>query len=64
MGTIQPAVVGFSWDVAVDLSQKQHRTRLSPSAIKGLLKIAGHWKLRDEDTRVCWAGYPVAAFMR
>lgn len=62
MGTIQPAVVGFSWDVAVDLSQKQHRTRLSPSAIKGLLKIAGHWKLRDDDTRGLLGGISSGGF--
>ena len=62
MGTIQPAVVGFSWDVAVDLSLKQHRARLSPSAIKGLLKIAAHWKLRDEDTRALLGGISSGGF--
>jgi len=51
MALLQQPVVGFSWDTAVDLSRKDHRLRLSPSAIKGLLRIATKWKLRDEDTR-------------
>src|SRR6266480_1849707 len=52
MTTLQQAVVGFSWDTAVDLSKKENRARLSSSAITGLLRIAEHWKLRDDDTRV------------
>ena len=56
MATLQQAVVGFSWDTAVDLSRKENRTRLSPAAIKGLLRIAIHWNLRDEDTRVLLGG--------
>lgn len=62
MTTIQQAVVGFSWDTAVDLSGKENRTRLSPAAIKGLLRIATHWKLRDEDTRVLLGGISSGSF--
>jgi hypothetical protein len=62
MATIQQAVVGFSWDTAVDLSKKENRTRLSRSAIKGLLRIATHWKLRDEDTRVLLGGISSGSF--
>lgn len=51
MATMQQTVVGFSWDTAVDLSSKENRARLSPSATKGLLRIAAHWKLKDDDTR-------------
>jgi len=59
---IQQAVVGFSWDTAVDLFQKENRTRLSPSAIKALLRIAAHWKLRDEDTRDLLGGISSGSF--
>lgn len=62
MATMQPAVVGFSWDAAVDLSSKENRTRLSPAAIKGLLRIATHWKLRDEDTRGLLGGVSSGSF--
>lgn len=62
MGTMQQAVVGFSWDTAVDLSRKENRTRLSPAATKGLLRIATHWKLRDEDTRVLLGGISNGSF--
>ena len=62
MATLQPAVVGFSWDTAVDLSRKENRTRLSPAAIRGLLRIAMHWNLRDEDTRVLLGGMSSGSF--
>jgi hypothetical protein len=62
MATMQSAVVGFSWDTAVDLSKKENRTRLSSSAIRGLLRIAAHWKLRDEDTRALLGGMSSGSF--
>ena len=62
MPTMQQAVVGFSWDTAVDLSRKENRTRLSPAAIKGLLRIATHWKLRDDDTRGLLGGISNGSF--
>jgi len=62
MATMQQAVVGFSWDTAVDLSRKENRTRLSPAAIKGLLRIAARWKLRDDDTRVLLGGISSGSF--
>ena len=62
MATLQPAVVGFSWDTAVDLSKKENRTRLSTSAIRGLLRIAEHWKLRDEDARALLGGMSSGSF--
>jgi hypothetical protein len=60
--TMQQAVVGFSWDTAVDLSRKENRARLSPAAIKGLVRIAEHWNLRDEDTRVLLGGMSSGSF--
>ena len=62
MALLQQAVVGFSWDSAVDLSRKENRARLSPSAIKGLIRIAKHWKLRDDDTRVLLGGMSNGSF--
>jgi len=62
MATMQQAVVGFSWDVAVDLSRKENRARLSPAAIKGLLRISKHWKLRDDDTRALLGGMSSGSF--
>jgi Protein of unknown function (DUF2384) len=62
MATLQQAVVGFSWDTAVDLSKKETRLRLSRSAIRGLLRIASHWHLRDEDTRAMLGGVSNGSF--
>ena len=62
MALMQPAVVGFSWDTAADLSRKENRTRLSPPAIKGLMRIAKHWDLRDDDTRVLLGGMSNGSF--
>jgi hypothetical protein len=59
---LQPVVVGFSWDTAVDLSKKENLTRLSPAAIKGILRIADHWQLRDEDTRALLGGISNGTF--
>ncbi len=62
MATLQQVVVGFSWNSAVDLSQRENRNRLSRAAIKGLLRIATHWKLRDEDTRALLGGMSSGSF--
>ena len=62
MATLQQPVAGFSWDTAVDLSKKENRARLSPAAIKGLLRIAKHWKLRDDDTRGLLGGVSSGSF--
>lgn len=62
MATMQSAVVGFTWDLAVDLSRKENRARLSPAAVKGLVRIADHWSLRDDDTRVLLGGMSNGSF--
>jgi uncharacterized protein (DUF2384 family) len=62
MATLQPTVVGFSWDTASDFSQKRTRSHLSPAAIKGLLRISTHWRLRDEDARVLLGGISNGSF--
>lgn len=62
MASFQSVVAGFSWDTAVDLSRKENRSRLSASAIKGLLRISERWKLRDEDTRELLGGMSSGSF--
>lgn len=62
MATMQQAVAGFSWDPAVDLSRKDNRTRLSPAAVKGVLRIADRWKLNAEDTRALLGGISNGSF--
>ena len=59
---LQQLVAGYSWPTAVDLSRKESRARLSPAAIKGLLRIAAHWKLKDEDTRALLGGISSGSF--
>ena len=62
MAIMQSAVAGFSWDLAVDLSRKENRARLSPAAIKGLKRITEQWDIRDEDTRVLLGGMSNGSF--
>jgi hypothetical protein len=62
MATLQQAVPGFFWDTAVSLANRENRARLSPSAVKGLFRIAKHWKLRDEDTRALLGGLSSGSF--
>ena len=62
MATIQQAVVGFSWDTALDLSKKENRARLSGAAIKGVIRVAARWNLRDEDTRALLGGISSGSF--
>lgn len=62
MATLQQAVAGFSWDSAVSLSSKENRIRLSPAAVKGVLRIAAQWNLRDGDTRALLGGLSTGSF--
>jgi hypothetical protein len=62
LATLQQLVAGYSWPAAVDLSLKNNRSRLSPAAIKGLLRIASHWKLKDDDTRALLGGISSGSF--
>lgn len=40
----------------VDLSRKDERERLSPSAVRAFLSIMERWKIRDEDARQLLGG--------
>jgi hypothetical protein len=46
----------------VDLSNKDVVRRLSPTAVKGFLKIAVLWELRDEDARQLLGGMSNGAY--
>jgi hypothetical protein len=62
MAVMEQAVVGFSSPPAVDLSSRENRVRLGPAAIKGILRVAARWKLRDDDTRVLLGGISSGSF--
>jgi hypothetical protein len=51
MVTLNRPLTRLGWDKPADLSNKDVIRRLSPSAIKGFLKIVILWELRDEDAR-------------
>lgn len=62
MATMQSAVVGFSWESAVDLTRKENRARLSPAAVKGLMRLAARWQIRDDDARILLGGMSNGSF--
>ena len=62
MATLNRAPAGLGWDQPADLSNKHIVKRLSPSAVKGFLKIAALWELRDEDARQLLGGMSNGAF--
>lgn len=51
-----PGVLGFSWNKAADLSDKEVRERLSGSAIPAFFKITRAWQLREEAERQLLGG--------
>lgn len=62
MATVNRPLTGLGWDQPADLSNKDVVKRLSPSAVKGFLKIAALWELRDEDARQLLGGMSNGAF--
>jgi hypothetical protein len=52
----------FEPAVLIDLNEKSERERLSKSALTGFFKLAGAWKLRDEDARELLGGLSSSAF--
>lgn len=53
---VLPNVVGYALDASPDLSNPQTRERLSPSAIKGFLRIMEKWGIKDPDARQLLGG--------
>jgi Protein of unknown function (DUF2384) len=62
MATLNRSLSGLGRDQPVDLSNKDVVRRLSPSAVKGFLKIAVLWELRDEDARQLLGGMSNGAY--
>jgi hypothetical protein len=62
MATLNRPLTGLAWDQAADLSNKDVVKRLSPPAVKGFLKIAALWELRDEDARQLLGGISNGAY--
>ncbi|MDW5265487.1 MULTISPECIES: antitoxin Xre/MbcA/ParS toxin-binding domain-containing protein [Acidobacteriaceae] len=51
-----PHIAGYAFDVSRDLSSPPTRERLSPSAIKGFLRIMEKWEIKDSDARQLLGG--------
>lgn len=62
MATLNKPLTGANWNRPADLSDKAIAKRLSPAAVKAFLKIAGLWKLRDENARQLLGGISNGAF--
>jgi hypothetical protein len=62
MATLKRPLAGSGWDQPADLSNKDVVRRLSPTAVKGFLKIAVLWELRDEDARQLLGGMSNGAY--
>ena len=62
MATLNRPLAGLGWDQPADLSNKDVARRLSPLAVKGFLKIAVLWELRDEDARQLLGGMSNGAY--
>lgn len=52
----------FEPSTLVDLNSKAERERLSRSALCGFFRLAGRWKLRDEDARELLGGLSSSAY--
>lgn len=62
MATLHQLPTAISWTPPTDLSDKETLRRLSPAALKGFLKIAELWDVRDEDARQLLGGISNGAF--
>ena len=62
VATINQLTAGIAWEKPADLSNKEVLKRLSPSAVRGFLKIRELWELRDEDARQMLGGISNGAF--
>ena len=62
MATLNRPLTRIGWDQPAALSNKDVVKLLSPSAVKGFLKMAALWELRDEDARQLLGGMSNGAF--
>jgi len=62
LATLNQLPAGIAWRRPADLSIKDVQKRLSPAALKALLKLRELWELRDEDARQLLGGISNGAF--
>jgi len=62
LATLDRSLVSAGLAKPADLSNKDIAKRLSPSAVKAFLKIAGLWALRDQDARQLLGGISNGAY--
>ena len=62
VATVNQLGAGIAWEKPADLSSKDVRKRLSPSAVKAFFKIRELWELRDADARQLLGGMSNGAF--
>jgi len=62
LATLNQLPAGIAWRQPADLSIKDVQKRLSPAAVKALLKLRELWELRDEDARQLLGGISNGAF--
>jgi|SRR5579875_787055 len=59
---IPPVIAGYSFDQAPNLADPAERERLTPSAIKAFLNIAGKWGLNEIQARGLLGGIASSTF--
>lgn len=62
MSILQRAIVGFSAETALDLSDKDVQERLSRAGVPAFFKIAQAWQLRDQPARELLGGVSNGVF--
>lgn len=60
--TLEPVVAGYTFDSAPDLTDPDVRERLSGTAIKGFVRIAGKWRLTESQARGLLGGIASSTF--
>jgi hypothetical protein len=62
MAVLERTLVGFSTDLAVDLSGREAQVRLSRAAVPAFFRLASAWGLKDEAARSLLGGMSNGAF--
>ena len=57
-----PQIAGYDFETAPNLADPATRRQLSPSAVKGFVRIAAKWRVKDEDARQLLGGISSGSF--
>jgi hypothetical protein len=60
--TLEPVIAGYSFDCSPDLTNSKIREKLSGTAIKAFVKVAGKWGLTESQTRGLLGGIASSTF--